>query len=154
MEAAVRIVIGGAPASGKGTQCELILEKYGVVHISTGDLLRAEVEARTQRGQQAQQFMERGSLVPDEILIAMVKERLEQPDCRRRGWLLDGFPRTRAQALALQEAGILPDVFVLVDVPDDVAYVSRHCHSLSRVHSCVSFLFFCLFLIERFWWRE
>lgn len=115
-----KILIAGPPAGGKGTQCEGIVERFGVVHISTGDLLRAEVKAGSPEGQQADEFMKSGGLVPDSLIIAMVKNRLNQPDVREKGWLLDGFPRTKAQAQALQEAGIIPQVMVLLEVPDDV----------------------------------
>ncbi|EKX54395.1 hypothetical protein GUITHDRAFT_91639, partial [Guillardia theta CCMP2712] len=115
-----RIIIAGPPASGKGTQCEMIVEKFGVVHISTGDALRAEVAKGSELGQQAKGFMESGGLVPDELIINIVKERLAEPDCQERGWLLDGFPRTGVQAEALEAAGIRPSHFILLDVPDDI----------------------------------
>mmetsp|Transcript_82837 Transcript_82837/g.96835 ORF Transcript_82837/g.96835 Transcript_82837/m.96835 type:complete len:261 (-) Transcript_82837:395-1177(-) len=115
-----KIIIAGPPAGGKGTQCEQIVEKFGVVHISTGDLLRAEVKAGTAEGMQADEFMKSGGLVPDSLIITMVKNRLNQADVKEKGWLLDGFPRTKAQAQALQEAGIIPQVMVLLEVPDEV----------------------------------
>ncbi|KAH7822821.1 Nucleoside-triphosphate--adenylate kinase [Monocercomonoides exilis] len=115
-----RIIITGAPASGKGTQCEKIVEKYGVVHLSTGDLLRAAVKARTPLGMQANEYMTTGRLVPDELVIDLVKEKLKSEECKERGWLLDGFPRTKNQALAMQVAGILPTHVILLDVPDEV----------------------------------
>ncbi|EKX54396.1 hypothetical protein GUITHDRAFT_63360, partial [Guillardia theta CCMP2712] len=116
----LNIIIAGPPASGKGTQCEMIVEKFGVVHISTGDALRAEVAKGSELGQQAKGFMESGGLVPDELIINIVKERLAEPDCQERGWLLDGFPRTGVQAEALEAAGIRPSHFILLDVPDDI----------------------------------
>jgi len=91
---ALRIIICGAPASGKGTQCENIVEKYGVVHISTGDALRLEVRNGTELGKQAKEAMEAGKLVSDELIISIVKARLDQEDCNTKGWLLDGFPRS------------------------------------------------------------
>lgn len=115
-----KIIIAGAPASGKGTQCEFIKEKYGVVHLSTGDMLRAAAEAGTDIGKKAQEFMNAGKLVTDEIIIGVVKERLAMDDCAKQGWLLDGFPRTRAQAEALAEAGIVADSFIFLDVPDEI----------------------------------
>lgn len=115
-----RIIIAGAPASGKGTQCEMIKAKYGVVHISTGDSLRAAVKAGTERGLAAKKFMDAGQLVPDDLIIALVKERLDSDDCRERGWLLDGFPRTKAQADALAAAGIEATAFVLLEVPSSI----------------------------------
>eukprot|EP01006_Ploeotia_vitrea_P046339 TRINITY_DN67017_c6_g2_i1.p2 TRINITY_DN67017_c6_g2~~TRINITY_DN67017_c6_g2_i1.p2 ORF type:complete len:227 (-),score=133.93 TRINITY_DN67017_c6_g2_i1:29-688(-) len=114
------IIIAGAPASGKGTQCEFIKEKYGVVHFSTGDALRAAVKAGTDMGKAAKVFMDKGELVPDEVIIGLVKEKLSSDECKEKGWLLDGFPRTKAQADALKEAGIIADAFVLLDVPDEV----------------------------------
>jgi adenylate kinase len=119
-----KIVIAGPPAAGKGTQCELIAAKFGVVHISTGDLLRDAVAKKTELGLKAQSYMTQGNLVPDELVVDLVIQRLAQPDCAAQGWLLDGFPRTRAQALALQSAGILPDKFVLLKI-DDKKVVSR-----------------------------
>eukprot|EP00996_Jenningsia_fusiforme_P002252 NODE_3089_length_1052_cov_42.730808_g2837_i0.p1 GENE.NODE_3089_length_1052_cov_42.730808_g2837_i0~~NODE_3089_length_1052_cov_42.730808_g2837_i0.p1 ORF type:complete len:259 (-),score=34.90 NODE_3089_length_1052_cov_42.730808_g2837_i0:210-986(-) len=116
----MRIMIAGPPASGKGTQCENIAKALGVVHISTGDLLRAEVKQGTPLGKEAEQFMSKGELVPDNLLINLVRKRLDAEDVRRTGWLLDGFPRTKAQALALQSAGILPQHFILIECPDAV----------------------------------
>jgi adenylate kinase len=116
----LKIIIAGAPASGKGTQCEIIQEKYGVVHLSTGDMLRAAVKAETELGKKAKEFMNAGKLVPDELIIGVVKERLNQDDCKCRGWLLDGFPRTKSQADALIASGMIPDAFILLDVPEDV----------------------------------
>ena len=116
---APKIIIAGAPASGKGTQCEMIKEKFGVVHLSTGDILRAAVKEGTELGKTAGGFMDRGELVPDEVMIGVVGERLKQEDCQCQGWLLDGFPRTGAQAAALVDSGALPDVFLLLDVPDE-----------------------------------
>jgi adenylate kinase len=101
-------------------QCELIAKKYGVVHISTGDLLRAEVAASTAFGVAAKEHMEKGELVPDDIVIDMVKARLAEEDARTQGWLLDGYPRSGAQGEALTAAGIEPELFLLLEVPDDV----------------------------------
>lgn len=112
-------MISGAPASGKGTQCELIKEKYGLVHIAAGDLLRAEVAAGTENGKGAKEYMDRGMLVPDEIVVVMVKERLLQPDVEKNGWLLDGYPRSLSQATALENLGIHPDLFILLEVDED-----------------------------------
>merc|ERR1712127_950552 len=98
---APKLIIAGAPASGKGTQCETIKSKYGVVHLSTGDMLRAAVAAGTDVGKKAKEFMDSGKLVPDEVIIGVVCDRLNEDDCKTDGWLLDGFPRTPAQAQAL-----------------------------------------------------
>jgi len=101
-----KIMISGPPAAGKGTQCEKIVEEFGVVHISTGDELRDQVKGQTPLGIEAKKYMDRGALVPDHIMVAIVKDRIKHQDVRERGWLLDGFPRTAAQAMALKEAGI------------------------------------------------
>ncbi|GLE09207.1 hypothetical protein PINS_up020798 [Pythium insidiosum] len=114
-----RLVISGPPAGGKGTQCEWIVRAFGVVHLSTGDMLRAEISAGSALGQQAKAFMDAGELVPDELIVDVVLARLQQRDCRQQGWLLDGFPRTRAQADALLAKGIVPDALLALDVPDD-----------------------------------
>ncbi|KAJ1266852.1 hypothetical protein BS78_07G010900 [Paspalum vaginatum] len=116
----LKVMISGAPASGKGTQCELIKTKYGLVHISAGDLLRAEIAAGSENGTRAKEFMEKGQLVPDEIVVTMVKERLRQPDAQENGWLLDGYPRSHSQAMALETLQIRPDVFIQLDVPDEL----------------------------------
>ncbi|KAE8056190.1 hypothetical protein FH972_012981 [Carpinus fangiana] len=115
----LKIMISGAPASGKGTQCELITQKYGLVHVSAGDLLRAEIAAGSENGRRAKEFMEKGKLVPDEIVVTMVKERLLQSDSQENGWLLDGYPRSLSQATALKELGFEPDLFILLEVPED-----------------------------------
>jgi len=114
----VNIIIAGAPASGKGTQCEVIKEEFGIVHLSTGDMLRAAVAAGTEVGVQAKEFMDSGKLVPDEVIIGIIRDRLDESDCKEQGWLLDGFPRTAAQAEALAEAGCSADCFLFLDVPD------------------------------------
>lgn len=115
-----KIIICGAPASGKGTQCEFIREEYGVVHLSTGDMLRAAVEANSHLGLEAKSFMDKGELVPDSTIIGIVMERLQESDCVSRGWLLDGFPRTGTQADALAKAGAQCDIVILLDVPDSI----------------------------------
>src|SRR5215472_7962185 len=95
------IILVGAPGSGKGTQAKLLLEKYGLPQLSTGDILRQSVKDGTDLGMKAKQFMDAGQLVPDELMIGLIKERLVQP-AYKDGWVLDGFPRTLAQAQALQ----------------------------------------------------
>lgn len=116
-----RIIISGPPAAGKGTQCEYIKAKYGVVHISTGDILRAAIkEKSTLISKEVEETMKSGGLAPDETVIALVKARLEKQDCVARGWLLDGFPRTPAQAKALTDLGIKAHKFILLEVPDAV----------------------------------
>lgn len=117
----LQLIIAGAPASGKGTQCELLKSLYNVVHLSTGDMLReAAKDENSEVGQTAKNYMESGRLVPDNVIIGVVKERLLKPDCKEKGWLLDGFPRTRAQADALASSGYHPDAFVFLDVPDNL----------------------------------
>jgi adenylate kinase len=115
-----KLIIAGAPAAGKGTQCSVISQRYGCIHISTGDLLRQAVADKTPLGKQAQEYMDNGKLVPDQLIIDLVKARISQPDCVENGWLMDGFPRTKAQADALSEANIVAEKFILVDVPDDI----------------------------------
>lgn len=116
----LRIMISGAPASGKGTQCELITQKYGLVHIAAGDLLRAEVNRGSKNGKLAKEYMEKGQLVPNDIVVLMVKERLLQPDSQENGWLLDGYPRSYSQAIALKELGFEPDLFILLEVSEEI----------------------------------
>ncbi|XP_061990793.1 adenylate kinase 5, chloroplastic [Rosa rugosa] len=119
-EPPLKVMISGAPASGKGTQCELIVKKFGLVHISTGDLLRAEVSSGTEIGNKAKEFMNAGKLVPDEIVTAMVTSRLSREDAKENGWLLDGYPRSFSQAQSLQSLKIIPDVYIVLDVPDEI----------------------------------
>src|SRR6476620_280993 len=97
----VNLVLMGLPGAGKGTQAERIVEKYGIPHISTGDMFRAAMKEGTELGLQAKSFMDKGELVPDEVTIGIVRERLSKDDCRN-GFLLDGFPRTVPQAEALE----------------------------------------------------
>ncbi len=112
----------GLPGAGKGTQAEKINNKYNIPHISTGDMFRLAIKEGTELGKQAKQFMDQGELVPDEVTIGIVQERLSKDDCKN-GFLLDGFPRTIAQAEALQkllaEMGQTIDYVVHVDVPEE-----------------------------------
>ena len=96
----MRIVLIGPPGAGKGTQAERLIETYRMAHLSTGDMLRAARDAQTEVGKKANEFMSSGQLVPDEIVVAIISDRLQEPDCEK-GYLLDGFPRTIAQAEAL-----------------------------------------------------
>lgn len=117
---AFKVILAGAPAAGKGTQCEVIQTNFGLVHLSTGDILRNAVQQGTLLGLLAKPYMDAGHLVPDELVIELILSRLKEHDCETRGWLLDGFPRTKSQADALHNSGILPDVFLLLDVPEDI----------------------------------
>ncbi len=113
----MRLILLGPPGAGKGTQASAIKEKYGIPQISTGDMLRAAVREGTPLGLAAKKVMDEGGLVSDDIIIGLVKDRLELDDCKA-GYLFDGFPRTLAQADALKEAGVRIDVVLEIDVPD------------------------------------
>ena len=119
----MNIVLLGAPGAGKGTQAAKLVEKYGFAHISTGDILRAAVKNQTPLGIEAKKYMDAGDLVPDELVIGLVKERLKDDDTKA-GFILDGFPRTSAQAVALStELAELErplDAALLVDVDKEV----------------------------------
>jgi adenylate kinase len=117
-ETVMRLILLGAPGAGKGTQANYIQEKFGIPQISTGDMLRRAVKAGSPLGLAAKKVMESGALVSDDIIIALVKERLQEPDCRN-GFLFDGFPRTLPQAVAMRETGIDIDYVLEIDVPDD-----------------------------------
>ncbi|MDJ0889521.1 MAG: adenylate kinase [Desulfobacterales bacterium] len=114
----MRLILLGGPGAGKGTQANFIKDKYGIPQISTGDMLRAAVKAGTALGMEAKGYMDSGGLVPDEVIIGLVKERIQEPDCEK-GFLFDGFPRTIPQADAMKEAGVPIDAVVDIDVPDD-----------------------------------
>jgi adenylate kinase len=126
----MRLILLGAPGAGKGTQAAQICQRFGIPQISTGDMLRAAVKAGTPLGVAAKKVMDSGSLVSDDIIIGLVRERIAQPDCAA-GFLFDGFPRTIVQADALKNAGIKLDVVLEIDVPD-AAIVERM--SGRRVH--------------------
>ncbi len=119
----MRIVLLGAPGSGKGTQAAILKERLNLIHVSTGDLLRAAVAAKTELGLQAKEVMERGELVSDALVLGMLKERLQQDDAKN-GFLLDGFPRNLAQAQALDELldelGQPVDEAIQIDVEEDL----------------------------------
>ena len=114
----MRLILLGGPGAGKGTQANFIKDKYGIPQISTGDMLRAAVKAGTPLGMEAKGYMDSGGLVPDEVIIGLVKERIQEPDCEK-GFLFDGFPRTIPQADAMKEAGVPIDAVVDIDVPDE-----------------------------------
>jgi adenylate kinase len=114
----MRIILLGLPGAGKGTQARFLIDRYRIPQISTGDMLRTAIKQGTPSGIRANDYMERGELVPDEIVIELVKERLRAPDCAR-GFIMDGFPRTIRQAEALRDAGIGIDFIVEIEVSDD-----------------------------------
>lgn len=118
----MKIVMLGAPGAGKGTQAKMISEKYGIPHISTGDIFRANIKENTELGQKAKGYMDKGLLVPDELVVDLVVDRLAQDDAKK-GYVLDGFPRTIPQAEALTDAlakiGEKLDYAIDVDVPDE-----------------------------------
>ena len=115
----MRLILLGAPGAGKGTQANFIKEKYNIPQISTGDMLRAAIKAGTEMGMAAKKVMDAGGLVSDDIMIGLVKDRLQASDCAN-GYLFDGFPRTIAQADAMKEAGINVDYVLEIDVPDEM----------------------------------
>lgn len=119
----MNLILMGLPGAGKGTQAERIVEKYGIPHISTGDMFRAAIKGETELGLKAKSYMDAGELVPDEVTIGIVRDRLAEPDCDK-GFLLDGFPRTVAQAEALEELldslGRKIDYVINVDVPEQL----------------------------------
>lgn len=115
----MKIILLGAPGAGKGTQAQFMMNKFGIPQISTGDMFRAAIKEGTELGKQAKALMDEGKLVPDELTVALVKDRIAQPDCAN-GFLLDGFPRTIPQADALKDAGVKIDFVLEFDVPDEV----------------------------------
>lgn len=118
----MKIIMLGAPGAGKGTQAKMIADQYGALHISTGDIFRANIKNNTPLGQKAKTYMDQGLLVPDELVVDLVVDRLAQDDCKK-GYILDGFPRTIPQAesldAALAKAGTEIDYAIDVEVPDE-----------------------------------
>ncbi|MBE5924345.1 MAG: adenylate kinase [Lachnospiraceae bacterium] len=118
----MKIIMLGAPGAGKGTQAKMIAAKYGIPHISTGDIFRANIKNGTELGAKAKQYMDKGELVPDELVVDLVIDRFKEPDCAN-GYVLDGFPRTIPQAEALDKAltaiGETVDYAINVEVPDE-----------------------------------
>lgn len=112
------LILLGAPGAGKGTQAELICQRLHIPAISTGNILREALKSGTELGQKAKTFMDAGNLVPDDVVIDMLKERIAQPDCKD-GFILDGFPRTIPQAEALDAMGVVIDRVIDIEVPDE-----------------------------------
>jgi adenylate kinase len=119
----MRIIFLGPPGAGKGTQAKMLIERYGIPQISTGDILRAAVKEGTPMGKKAKEYMDAGKLVPDEVVIGIMQDRLKEPDCSK-GFILDGFPRTVAQAEALEkmlkELNMPINKVLALNVPDEV----------------------------------
>ena len=115
----MRLILLGPPGAGKGTQAEVLVEKLKVPQISTGDILRAAVKAGTPIGLKAKAFMDAGDLVPDDVIIGVLKERLTADDCKN-GYIFDGVPRTIAQAEAIDEQGVVIDAVLSIEVPDEI----------------------------------
>ena len=113
----MRLILLGGPGAGKRTQANLVKERYQIPQISTGDMLRAALKEGTELGLKAKEYMDAGKLVPDDVIIGLVKERIKEPDCES-GFLFDGFPRTIPQADAMKEAGVPIEAVVDIDVPD------------------------------------
>ncbi|MBM3239812.1 adenylate kinase [Candidatus Poribacteria bacterium] len=140
----MRLILLGPPGSGKGTQASLLSEKYDIPSISTGDILRQSIEAQEELGLKAKKYMDEGALVPDELVIAMVKSRLIKPDCER-GFILDGFPRTVAQAEALDSLlnslGYSLRAVINIDLKDEVVIERlsgrRMCKRCNRIYHVV-----------------
>jgi adenylate kinase len=140
----LRLVIFGPPGAGKGTQAKLLSERLGVPHIATGDMLREAVKAGTRLGGLAKKYMDEGRLVPDEVVIGMVEERLRQPDCSK-GFILDGFPRTIEQAEALdselEKLGLKLDAVLNLEVGDEEVVkriaLRRTCRSCGAVYHLI-----------------
>ena len=137
----MKLILLGAPGAGKGTQAEIISQKLGIPTISTGNILRAAVKNGTPVGLQAKAYMEAGKLVPDEVIIGIIQERLAEPDCAG-GYILDGVPRTIAQAEALEKAGINFDAVLSLEIADSVIEARmtgrRTCHGCGATYHIVA----------------
>lgn len=114
----MKLIFLGAPGAGKGTQAEVVSERLSIPTISTGNIIRAAIKDGTEMGRKAKDFIEKGALVPDEVVIGIIKDRLKADDCKN-GFILDGFPRTVPQAEALDEMGIEIDKVIDIEVPDE-----------------------------------
>ena len=115
----MKLILLGAPGAGKGTQAEILSKKLGIPTISTGNILREAIKNQTETGLKAKAFMDNGQLVPDDVIIGIVRERLSPPDCAK-GYILDGMPRTIPQAAALEESGVHFDAVVSIEILDEV----------------------------------
>ena len=137
----MKLILLGAPGAGKGTQAEIISQKLGIPTISTGNILRAAVKNGTPVGLKAKEYMEAGTLVPDEVIIGIIQERLAEADCAN-GYILDGVPRTIAQAEALDKAGIHFDVVLSLEIADSVIEARmtgrRTCHGCGATYPLVA----------------
>ena len=114
----MKLILLGAPGAGKGTQAEVICERLSIPAISTGNIIRAALKAQTEMGLKAKEYIESGKLVPDDVVIGIIEERLKEDDCKN-GFILDGFPRTVPQARALDEMGVEIDCVIDIEVPDE-----------------------------------
>ncbi len=141
----MNVILLGPPGAGKGTQAKRLVERFGLAHVSTGDILRAAVRDGSKLGREAEGYMDRGELVPDELVVDIIRERIDAPDCRR-GFVLDGFPRTVPQAEALEKmlaaAGARIDSVVALDVADEVVVARntsrRSCPTCGAAYHLVS----------------
>ena len=147
----MKIVMLGAPGAGKGTQAEMIAEKYGIPHISTGDIFRANIKNGTELGKKAKAYMDAGNLVPDELTVDLVIDRVAQPDCEK-GYILDGFPRTIPQAKVftkeLEKNSTKIDFAIDVEVPDE-NIVKQHERQKTPARTAAQLITFSLFLRRR-----
>ena len=114
----MNLIFLGAPGAGKGTQAEIVSEKFNIPAVSTGNIIREAMKNGTEMGTKAQEFVQKGELVPDDVVIGIIKERLRERDCAN-GFILDGFPRTIPQAEALDKMGVVIDKVIDIEVPDD-----------------------------------
>lgn len=114
----MNLIFLGAPGAGKGTQAEIVSEKFNIPAVSTGNIIREAMKNGTEMGTKAQEFVQKGELVPDDVVIGIIKERLQESDCAN-GFILDGFPRTIPQAEALDKMGVVIDKVIDIEVPDD-----------------------------------
>lgn len=137
----MKLILLGAPGAGKGTQAEKIVEKLGIPAISTGNIIRAALKAGTEMGLKAKSYMDAGQLVPDDVVIGIIKDRLEEEDCKN-GFILDGFPRTIAQAKELEKISQI-DIVILVDVPNETIIerlsARRTCPNCGEIYSALDY---------------